>query len=133
MALFVPATPGKALAADIVSVASGTGAGSLPYVISNAAADSTITFASGLGTITVSSAITINKNLTISGPEYETLTITNSSGQVFAINSSAAVSMENLSASQGAELLPLSGGVMAISGLCQLNIWIIALFSNNVG
>ncbi len=120
--IFAMARPHSALAADIVSVASGSGEGSLPYVISNAAADSTITFASGLGTITVSSSITIDKNLTISGPADETLAInTDSSNRVFTINNSAAVKIENLTFS-GCGSNTTDGGVISLSASADLDV-----------
>ncbi len=89
---------GPALAAtDVVNVATGTGVGSLPYVIQNASPGDTIIFDVGNTTVTVSAPIPIDlltsATLTIDGasndggPSVRITTAANDTGNVFSITS----------------------------------------------
>jgi hypothetical protein len=77
------------------------GAGTLRQAISDATAGDIIEF-SVTGTITISSSLAINKNLTIQGPGASSLSISgNSSVRVFLVSSSAVVTINDLSIING--------------------------------
>ncbi len=78
-----------------------SGAGSLRQAITDASAGDTIEF-SVSGTITLSSSLTISKNLTIQGPGASSLDISgNNSVRVFLVSGSAVVTINDLSIING--------------------------------
>ncbi|QTA84810.1 hypothetical protein [Desulfonema magnum] len=102
--------------AGVVMNTNDTGADSLPQVIADAAAGETITFDSGIAnsTIIFASQIDIGKNLTIDG---ETNNITVSGGgsvRIFFISGSSAVTLANLTISNGKATGAGEGGGICI-------------------
>ncbi|MGD8782635.1 MAG: choice-of-anchor Q domain-containing protein [Ignavibacteria bacterium] len=91
-----------AFAATItVTNTNDSGTGSLRQAITNATSGDVIEF-SVTGTITLSSQLTIGKNLTINGPGASALTISgNSSVRVIEVNSSYTLNINNLSIKNG--------------------------------
>ena len=81
-----------------------SGTGSLRQAIADAAGGDTITFAPGVtGPITLTTGqLTIDKNLTVTGPGANTLTVSGShTSRVFAINSGVIVNISGLTISNG--------------------------------
>jgi predicted outer membrane repeat protein len=107
--------------------------GSLRYAVNTAAAGDTINFASGLiGTITLTNGpLTINNNVTITGPGVGLLTISgNNTVPVFTIFAAGPVSISGLVIANGASSSTVSGG--GISGI-YAGIWTVSncAFYNN--
>ncbi len=86
----------------VVTTVADSGAGSLRYVVTNAAAGATVTF-TVTGVITLTSGdIGINKNLTIQGPGAGTLAINaNHASGVFNIQSGSVVTISGLTIENG--------------------------------
>jgi len=96
-----------------------SGSGSLRQTIAEAASGDTITFDSALsgGKITLTSELTINKNITINGPTDSSLTISGgSSSRVFNIASGNSVTISSLTISGG------SGGILSAGDLTLENV-----------
>ncbi len=80
-----------------------SGAGSLRQAIADACADGTITFGAGLArqTITLSSTLTIGKNLTIDGGADNITVSGNNAVRVFYVNSGVTFNLQNLTVAGG--------------------------------
>ncbi len=103
---------------------SDAGTGSLRAQIGAAAAGDTINFQSGLaGTITLTSQLLINKNLTISGPaSAATITISgNSATRVFSVSPGVTVAIQRVTIANGNALGGGNGGAVLNSGNLTLS------------
>jgi hypothetical protein len=83
-----------------VTNTNASGPGSLPYVVANAGAGSTIKFRVG-GTITLASTITLSKSVTIDGGRQPVTISGGGSVQVFTVSSGVTATLQNLAIANG--------------------------------
>src|SRR5262249_19599296 len=97
----------------VVNLQDNGSLGSLRQVIGAANAGATITFSSGLtGTITLSSELAINKNLTINGPGQSAITISgNGTTRVLNVGAGSTVTIRDLTIAEG-YVLGDGGGIL---------------------
>nr|MCU0756673.1 hypothetical protein [Xanthomonadales bacterium] len=124
----------------VVSNGNDSGAGSLRQVIADACAGSTITFAPGVSTVSLTSGeLVINKNLTIQGPGANLLTIdANNTSRVFFID--PAVTASEISGvtitrgnGVGAVLSGRGGGILVRGVLTLRNSVVTANSAGTIG
>jgi hypothetical protein len=97
-----------------------SGPDSLRGMIASAVPGDTIDFAGNVGTIVLASELPIDKNLTISGPGADKLTISgNNAVRVFRVTSSATLNMENLTVADG--ISDMGGGLYVEYGSATLS------------
>jgi predicted outer membrane repeat protein len=104
-----------------VSNTNNGGAGSLRQAISNATSGDTIVF-SATGTITLTTQITINKDLTIIGPGATSLAIDgNNNSWIFSISSGNTVAISGMTFQNGDASLSGLGGAIYNDGILTIN------------
>src|SRR5581483_8263552 len=104
---------GEVPAPVVVTNNNDSGPGSLREALTTVTPCGTITFASGINLITLTSAeLTINQSLAINGPGANLLTISgNGARRVFTINSGAIVTLDGLTIANGATGGGNGGGI----------------------
>lgn len=114
---------GEGCPSTIVTNGNDSGPGSLRDALANAGAGSTITFVNGIGQITLTSTeLVISRNVTISGPGANLLTISgNGARRVFTVNSGFPVVFEGLTIANGAAGGDIGGGILNYGNLTIRN------------
>ncbi|MCP4221323.1 MAG: choice-of-anchor D domain-containing protein [bacterium] len=129
--LFLFTVPMVSHGQDItVTNTNDSGAGSLRQAITDAAAGNEIGFAVS-GTITLSSVLTISKNLTITGPGADQLTISgNNSVRVFETDNGT-INMSGLTIANGSETSTGGGGLHMAAGTVTVTVTNCAFTGND--